>query len=385
MLLPTRLKKLPSYLFAELDRKKEEIKRSGIDVISLGIGDPDLPTPQEIIEALYHSASDPINHRYPPYEGMFILREKFVQWFKKRFGVVLDPEKEVITLIGSKEGIAHLPLAILEGGDCVLIPDPGYPVYYASTVFADGNPFFLPLLKTNQFLPDLSSIPNEVIKKARLMFINYPNNPTSATAPLSFLQETVEFAIKNHLIIASDAAYSEIFWDEKPHSILEVDGAMECTIEFHSLSKTFNMTGWRIGFAVGNKEVVNALLRLKTNIDSGVFQAIQYAGIKALEIYDEVSPKNREIYKKRREVLIKGIESMGLNYHPSYTTFYLWIECPKNLSSMEMAEKCLEKGVVLTPGVGFGKYGEGFVRAALTVSEEKIEEACERMKKVFKT
>ena len=379
-----KLKKLPPYLFAELDKKKEEVKKRGIDVISLGIGDPDLPTSKEIIEALYRAALDPSNHRYPSYEGMFILREKFAEWFKRRFGVTLNPENEVITLIGSKEGIAHLPLGVINKEEYVLIPDPGYPVYYASTIFADGIPYFMPLLKTNNFLPDLSSIPGEVVKRTKLMFINYPNNPTSATAPLSFLKEVVQFALKHGIIIASDAAYSEIFWNEKPHSILEVEGAMECAIEFHSLSKTFNMTGWRIGFAVGNRKIVNALLKVKTNVDSGVFQAVQYAGIKALEIYDKVSQQNREVYKKRREIFLKGIEKLGLNAHPSDATFYVWVECPENMSSMEMAERCLEKGVVITPGIGFGKYGEGFVRVALTVSEEKIEEACKRIGEAFK-
>jgi len=385
MNISEKLNKLPPYLFAELDRKKEEVKKRGVDVISLGIGDPDIPTPEEVIEALYEAALNPVNHRYPSYEGMIVLREKFAEWFKKRFGVNLDPEREVITLIGSKEGIAHLPLAVVNKEEYVLIPDPGYPVYYASTIFADGLPFFMPLLKVNNFLPDLSSIPEKIVKKAKLMFINYPNNPTSATAPLSFLQELVRFALKNGIIIASDAAYSEIFWNERPHSILEVDGAMECAIEFHSLSKTFNMTGWRIGFAVGNREIVNALLRVKTNVDSGVFQAIQYAGIKALEIYDRVSRQNREIYKKRREILLRGIEKIGLNAHPSEATFYVWLECPKGLSSMKMAEKCLEKGVLLTPGIGFGKYGDGFVRIALTVSEERIEEACKRMEDALKS
>jgi LL-diaminopimelate aminotransferase len=379
-----KLKKLPPYLFAELDKKKEEVKKRGIDVINLGIGDPDLPTSKEIIEALYRAALDPSNHRYPSYEGMFILREKFAEWFKRRFGVTLNPENEVITLIGSKEGIAHLPLGVINKEEYVLIPDPGYPVYYASTIFADGVPYFMPLLKTNNFLPDLSSIPGEVVKRTKLMFINYPNNPTSATAPLSFLKEVVQFALKHGIIIASDAAYSEIFWNEKPHSILEVEGAMECAIEFHSLSKTFNMTGWRIGFAVGNRKIVNALLKVKTNVDSGVFQAVQYAGIKALEIYDKVSQQNREVYKKRREIFLKGIEKLGLNAHPSDATFYVWMECPENMSSMEMAERCLEKGVVITPGIGFGKYGEGFIRMALTVSEEKIEEACKRIGEAFK-
>jgi LL-diaminopimelate aminotransferase len=379
-----KLKKLPPYLFAELDKKKEEVKKRGIDVINLGIGDPDLPTSKEIIEALYRAALDPSNHRYPSYEGMFILREKFAEWFKRRFGVTLNPENEVITLIGSKEGIAHLPLGVINKEEYVLIPDPGYPVYYASTIFADGVPYFMPLLKTNNFLPDLSSIPGEVVKRTKLMFINYPNNPTSATAPLSFLKEVVQFALKHGIIIASDAAYSEIFWNEKPHSILEVEGAMECAIEFHSLSKTFNMTGWRIGFAVGNRKIVNALLKVKTNVDSGVFQAVQYAGIKALEIYDKVSQQNREVYKKRREIFLKGIEKLGLNAHPSDATFYVWMECPENMSSMEMAERCLEKGVVITPGIGFGKYGEGFIRVALTVSEEKIEEACKRIGEAFK-
>lgn len=380
----TKLKNLPPYLFAELDRKKEEVKKRGVEIISLGIGDPDLPTPSEIVEALSESARNPSNHRYPSYEGMLLLREKFAEWFKMRFGVSLDPEKEVITLIGSKEGIAHLPLAVVDPGDVVLIPDPGYPVYYASTIFAGGTPFSMPLLEKNHFLPDLSSIPGDVLKKAKLIFINYPNNPTSAKAPLSFLKEVIEFASKHGLIVASDSAYSEIFSEEKPHSILEIDGAKELAIEFHSLSKTFNMTGWRIGFAVGNSEVVKALLEVKTNIDSGVFQAVQYAGIKALEIYNEVRQRNCEIYARRRKTLTKELDRMGLTYYPSDATFYVWIKCPRGLSSMEFARKTLEQGVLLTPGIGFGKYGEGFVRVALTVEEEKIYEAAKRVERALK-
>jgi len=275
-----RIEQIPPYLFAEIDKKKEAMRKKGMDIIDLGIGDPDLPTPAPIIERLKKSSEDPKNHRYPSYEGMIEFRRAAAQWFEKRFGVKFDLQTEVLALIGSKEGIAHIPLAFVNPGDYVLVPSPGYPVYRVSTLFAGGTPYFLPLRKENGFLPNLSEIPESVAKKAKLLFINYPNNPTSAIAEKPFFEEVVAFARRHQIIVCHDAAYSEVAFDGyRPLSFFEVEGAKEIGIEFHSLSKTFNMTGWRIGFAVGCSEIISVLGRVKTNIDSGIFQAIQEAGL----------------------------------------------------------------------------------------------------------
>ena len=377
-----RIDQIPPYLFAEIDKRKEEMRKKGIDLIDLGIGDPDLPTPKPIIERLKKAAENPKNHRYPSYEGMIEFRTAVAQWYKRRFGIQLDPETEVLSLIGSKEGIAHIPLAFVDPGDIVLVPSPGYPVYRVSTLFAGGTPYFLPLRKENGFLLNISQIPESVAKKAKLLFINYPNNPTSAVAERSFFEEVVAFARRYQVIVSHDAAYSEVAFDGyHPLSFLQVEGAREVGVEFHSLSKTFNMTGWRIGFAVGHPEILAGLGRVKTNIDSGLFQAIQEAGTEALYHFDTPLPEIINIYERRRDVMVKGLRELGLEVDRPKATFYLWIQVPKGYTSAEFTTVLLEQGgIVATPGNGFGEDGEGFIRMALTVDEKRLNEAIERLR-----
>ncbi|MGZ3559597.1 MAG: LL-diaminopimelate aminotransferase [Thermodesulfobacteriota bacterium] len=377
-----RIDQIPPYLFAEIDKKKEEMRKKGIDLIDLGIGDPDLPTPKPIIERLKKAAENPKNHRYPSYEGMIEFRTAVAQWYERRFGIRLDPESEVLSLIGSKEGIAHIPLSFVDPGDIVLVPSPGYPVYRVSTLFAGGTPYFLPLRKENGFLPNVSQIPESVAKKAKLLFINYPNNPTSAVAEKSFFEEVVDFARRYRIIVCHDAAYSEVAFDGyHPLSFLQVEGAKEVGVEFHSLSKTFNMTGWRIGFAVGHSEILAGLGRVKTNIDSGLFQAIQEAGTEALNHFDTPLPEIINIYERRRDRMVKGLRELGLELDQPKATFYLWIQVPKGYTSGQFATVLLEQaGIVATPGNGFGEDGEGFIRMALTVDEKRLNEALERLR-----
>jgi LL-diaminopimelate aminotransferase len=379
-----RIVDLPPYLFAAIDKKKAEMRKKGMDLIDLGIGDPDLPTPQPIIERLKKAAENRAHHRYPSYEGMIDFRRAVSRWYERRFGIQLDPETEVLSLIGSKEGIAHIPLAFVNPGDYVLVPNPGYPVYRVATLFAGGIPHFLPLRKENRFLPDLSKIPTEVREKAKLLFINYPNNPTSAIAEKSFFEEVVAFANRYQIIVCHDAAYSEVAFDGyRPSSFMEVKGSKEVGIEFHSLSKTFNMTGWRIGFAVGNADVVSGLGKVKTNVDSGVFQAIQEAGIEALDHFDTPLPQIIEIYERRRDVLVKGLREVGLKVDPPKASFYFWIEVPEGYTSSQFATLLIEKaGIVATPGNGFGDEGEGYIRMTITVDEARLREAIERLKQI---
>ncbi len=378
-----RLEKLPPYLFAEIDRMKQEVKKKGVDIIDLGIGDPDLPTPDFVIKKLQEAAVVPANHRYPSYAGLIQFRQAVAQWYKKRFNVELDPEEEVISLIGSKEGIAHIPLAFVNQGDAVLVPSPGYPVYQASTIFAGGEPIEMPLLKENNFLPDLEAIDKTKIEKIKLMFINYPNNPTASVADKKFFSRVVEFARLHKIIVCHDAAYTEITYDGyKAPSFLEVEGAKEVGVEFHSLSKTFNMTGWRIGFVAGNKEIIKGLCALKTNIDSGVFQAVQVAGIEALADSGEVLNRTIGIYQVRRDILLEGLRSIGWKVDTPRATFYVWAKIPPGeKSSIAMAKRLLqEKGIVAAAGVGFGQFGEGYLRFALTVTKERLKEAVDRLK-----
>jgi LL-diaminopimelate aminotransferase len=378
-----RLKKLPPYLFKELDRKKTELRARGVDIIDLGVGDPDLPTPDYIIEAMKVAVEDPGNHRYPSYSGMNDLKDAVSKWFERRFGVKVSPETEVISLIGSKEGLAHLPLAYIDPGDVALIPSPAYPVYHTATMFAGGDSFFMPLKKENGFLPDLEAIPSDVIRHAKLMFLNYPNNPTSAVADRGFFERVVEFAKKNHIMVAHDASYTEMAFDGyRPPSLLEVDGAKDVGLEFHSLSKTYNMTGWRIGYAVGNQALIEGLGAVKSNIDSGVFQAIQVAAVKALT-YDQGCVKEMvEVYTRRRDVMVNGLKEIGFEVESPKATFYLWIKTPKGYTSAQFATKLLEKGVVVTPGNGFGEPGEGYVRIALTQKRSRLDEAIQRIKNI---
>jgi LL-diaminopimelate aminotransferase len=378
----TRLGQLPPYLFSEIDKAKVRAIERGMDIINLGVGDPDMPTPDNIIDVLAETARDPENHRYPSYEGMPEMREEFGLYMERRFGVQLDSATEVLTLIGSKEGVAHLPLAIVNPGDVVLVPDPGYPVYNASTVLAGGVPHTFALPAENDFLPDFGQIDAKLADSASLMFLNYPNNPTSAVATKEMFEQAVEFAKKHNIVLAQDAAYSELAYDDyKPISILEVDGGKDVSVEFHSLSKTYNMTGWRIGFAVGNKEIISALGAVKTNIDSGVFQPVQLAGMAALRSPAKIVSDIMAVYEGRRDVLIDGLQSLGWNVPKPKATFYVWIPVPDGYTSAEMTTLLLEKaGIVTTPGNGFGKNGEGFIRMALTVGEKRLAEAVDRIK-----
>ncbi len=380
-----RLGKLPEYLFAELDRIKSAHIARGEDIIDLGVGDPDTPTPQEVVEALISSSRDPANHTYPSYSGMDRFRQAAAAWFNKRFDVGLDYRKQIVSLIGSKEGIAHLPLAFVDPGDTVLYTEPGYPVYYASTVFAGGVPYALPLLPENSFLPDLDAVPDKVLEKAKMLFINYPNNPTSATADSTFFKKVIGFAKEHRIIVAHDAAYSEIYFGEKTHSILEYPGAQDVAIEFHSLSKTFSMTGWRIGFACGNEGLVAGLGRVKTNIDSGVFQAVQWAGIEALSLSDRLTGPLRELYRQRVRIVTSSLSKAGLEPFNGNSTFYVWTKLPAGVDSVSFTEALIERaGVVVSPGIGFGPSGRNYFRISVTNSDDRITEACERIAKVIR-
>jgi len=382
--LSKKLNALPPYLFLEIDKAKRKARAEGRDIIDLGIGDPDQPTPRYIIEALYQAAQDPANHRYALDQGMPALRRAIEGWYKRRFDVDLEPDSEILPLIGSKEGIAHFPLAFINQGDYTLVPDPCYPPYKGGTILAGGKPVLMPLLESNSFLPDLKKIPLSIRKKAKIIYVNYPNNPTSATAQIYFYQEVVEFAKKNKLIVISDLAYSEMSYDGyKPSSIFEVEGAKDVAIEFHSLSKTYNMTGWRVGWACGNSQAVSALAKVKSNVDSGIFSAIQVAAVAALEGPQEHKNEMCKIYEERRDILMLGLRSLGWKALPMKATFYAWIRIPKNSDSIKFSGLLLEKAnIIATPGVGFGKYGEGYIRMALTVPKERIKEAVDRLKKI---
>ncbi len=377
-----RLKQLPPYLFKEIDRKKAEVKARGVDIIDLGVGDPDLPTPEHIIGEMKRAVDDPANHQYPSYSGMSDFKEAVAWWYGERFNVALDLDSEVVSLIGSKEGIAHLPLAFINPGDVALVPSPAYPVYNIATLFAGGESHVMPLLAQNNFLPDLEAIPPEVADRAKLMFINYPNNPTSAVADLDFFRRVVAFAEKHSILVCHDAAYTEMAFDGyRPPSFLEVDGAKEVGMEFHSLSKTYNMTGWRVGFAVGNPEGVEGLGAIKSNIDSGVFQAVQRAGIEAIRGDQTCVADMHRIYSGRRDLMVQGLREAGFELDPPKATFYLWIGVPEGYTSASLATRLLEEaGLVVTPGNGFGEPGEGYFRIALTQNRKRLREAIERLK-----
>ena len=379
-----RIKTLPPYLFAAIDEMKKKAIARGVDIINLGIGDPDLPTPAPIVERLRQEAGNPKHHQYPSYEGMLNFRQAVADWYKRRFGVSLDPADEVLALIGSKEGIGHVPLAFVDPGDVVLVPSPGYPVYPVATGFAGGTSYVMPLTKANHFLPDLQAIPKDVARKAKLMFLNYPNNPTSVTAGKDFFKRVVAFANEHRIIVCHDAAYSEIYYDgRKPASFLEAEGAKEVGVEFHSLSKTFNMTGWRIGFAVGHKEVLAGLGKVKSNLDSGVFQAVQEAGIVGLRDGDTMAEGIRAVYQERRDALLPGLKRLGLEVEPLHAAFYVWITVPKGFTSAAFTAHLLEKaGIVTTPGNGFGAAGEGYIRMTLCTTKERLLETVSRLEKV---
>lgn len=379
----TRVKNLPAYLFARIEKLIEEKREAGVDVISLGIGDPDMPTPDYIIDELKKEAENPVNHQYPSSVGMLSYRQAVADWYKRRFGVELDPGSEVVSLIGSKEGIGHISWCYLNPGDIVLVPDPGYPVYAGGSILAGAQPYYMPLKAENGFKPDLAAIPADVAKKAKMIFINYPNNPTGATVGEDFYREVVAFARENNILVCHDAAYSEIAYDGyRPGSFLQVPGAKEVGIEFHSVSKTFNMTGWRIGWAAGHPDAVNALGRLKSNLDSGQFQAIQYAAMKGLSGSDDFVQKMCSIYQERRDIFVDALNEMGWKLEKPKATFYVWAPVPEGYTSESFAEAVLEKaGIVVTPGTGYGSEGAGYFRVALTISKDRMLEAVDRLKK----
>ena len=379
-----RLSALPPYPFVELDRMKREALERGVDIINLGIGDPDQPTPDLVIDALTEAARNPANHQYPLGSGLADFRREVANYYERKHDVKLNAEREVGALIGSKEGIAHLPLAFVNPGDVVLFPDPGYPVYLSATLFAGGVPVAMPLLKENDFLPDLDAIPADILQRARLMFLNYPNNPTGALATMEFFEKVVKLAKKFGFVVAHDAAYLDIvFGKEKALSFLSVPGASDVGIELHSLSKTFNMTGWRIGFAAGHPDLVAGLMAVKANIDSGVFNAVQRAGIAALKNFDTLLPSILLVYDARVKVLSEGVRSLGwTDFTSPRATFYVWVRNRGNRTSVEMTRTLIEEcGIVTTPGTAFGPSGEGYFRIALTTTEERLREACKRIEK----
>jgi LL-diaminopimelate aminotransferase len=376
-----RIQSLPPYLFAEIDRLKREVAARGVDLINLGIGDPDTPTPEHIVARLRAAAGNPANHRYPDYEGLLSFRQAAAGWMERRYGVRLDPATEVVSLIGSKEGIANMAVAFVDPGDVVLVPDPGYPVYHIGTSFNGGITHRMPLRRENAFLPDLGAIPDEVARRAKLLWLNYPNNPTAAVAPRAFLADAIRFSERHDVILCHDAAYAEVYFGERPPSILELPGGRDVAIEFHSLSKTFNMTGWRVGFAVGHRELIAGLGQVKTNVDSGVSQAVQEAAIAALESDPAIIERLRATYRERREVLVGGLADVGLPCDPPAGTFYVWVPVPRGVSAAALATRCLkEAGVVVTPGNGFGDAGEGYIRLTLCSPVERLREAVERLR-----
>jgi LL-diaminopimelate aminotransferase len=378
-----RLRKLPPYLFAEIDKKKKAALAAGRDVINLGVGDPDRPTPAAIIKSLQAHAENPAFHQYALDQGAPELRQAIAAFCRKRYAVDLDPNSEILPLIGSKEGIAHFPLAALNPGDVSLVPDPCYPVYRSSSMFAGADVYTMPLEPSHGFRPNLDAIPADTFSRARLMFLNYPNNPTAGTADLPFFQKVIDLARQHNFVVAQDAAYNEMYFDTPAPSILQISGAKDVAIEFHSLSKTFNMTGWRVGFAIGGAALIAALGQVKANTDSGIFTAIQFAGKTALEQYDTLTPPIRALYKERRDAFVSGLKRIGWNVAPPQATFYVWIPCPRGITSSDLCGRLLDEAdVVTTPGLGFGKTADGYIRAALTVETPRLLEAIARIGKL---
>jgi LL-diaminopimelate aminotransferase len=376
-----RIEKLPAYLFAEISRKIAEKRAQGVDVISFAIGDPDLPTPEHIVESLRDASRDPANHRYPETEGLPELREAIARWYERRFGVSLDPQREVLPLIGSKEGVGHIALCFIDPGDVALVPDPGYPVYAVGTMFAGGEAYYLPLTEENGFLPDLESVPADVLSKAKVLWLNYPNNPTGAVAGLEFFEQAAAFARRHRLAVLHDGPYSEVAFDGyRPPSFLQAEGAREAGIEFHSLSKSYNMTGWRIGMAVGNADIIDALMRVKSNLDSGVPQAVQRMAITALDGPQDCIEEHNRVYQRRRDRLVAALQGLGLRLTPPKASLYVWARVPDGETSTAYATRLLdEAAVVVTPGVSYGPSGEGYVRLSLTLPDERLEEGVRRL------
>lgn len=384
-----RLRSLPPYLFAEVDRKKRAKRAAGVDLIDLGVGDPDRPTPGFIIEALRQAVTDPATHRYAPGRGVPEFRRAAAGFLRERFGVSADPDRHIVSLLGSKEGIGHLPLAVLNPGDAVLVPDPGYPVYTSGAIFSGAEPVPMPLRAAESWTPDLDAIDPDARRRARLIWANYPNNPTGATVDVTFFDRLLDFTAAHDIIAASDHAYSEIYFDSPPPSLWQSPNAdldSTAAIEFHSLSKTFNMTGWRIAFAVGRPDIIDALAAVKDNHDSGTFAAIQLAGAEALRGYHHPDvTAMRDVYRERRDALIPGLRALGCEVAPPGAGFFVWAKCPPGVDSMTFVARCLdEAGVVLVPGSGFSRHTGDWFRAALTVEVARIEEAVERLAKLAK-
>lgn len=380
-----RIESIPPYLFSDLDKLRCKLINTGCDLIDLSIGDPDLPTPQFIIDALKYAADDAVNYRYPPYEGTSEFKNAVAQYYKRRFNVELDPNSEVIALIGSKEGIAHLTIALVDNGDTAIVPEPSYPIYTSSVNLAGGKPFFVKLSEDKGFLPDLFSIDKRTLEFTKLIFVNYPNNPTGAVCSLEYYKLLADFALFHDIIIVNDAAYNEIIFKGKPVSIMQVDEAKKCAIEFGSLSKSYNMAGWRIGYAVGNRDILRKLAAVKSNIDSGQFGAIQYAAAQALNNGDRFISYLRDVYKSRRDETTKALSSAGIDYFIPDGSFYIWCKTPDHISSSEFAYKLADKsGVLVTPGYAFGKSCGGYFRLSLTNDMDKINKAVERIESLFR-
>jgi LL-diaminopimelate aminotransferase len=374
MKIARRIENLPPYLFVTISKKIAEKRAKGEEVISFGIGDPDMPTPKHVIERLCQAAHDPVNHRYPESEGMPELRSAIARWYQQRFDVVLDPDSEILPLIGSKEGIGHIAWCMLNPGDVALVPDPSYPVYGISTALADGVPYHLPLTAENGFLPNFETIPNEILERAKLLWICYPNNPTGAVADVTFFDKVVAFAKAHDIAVCHDGPYTEVSYDGyKPPSFLQAVGAKEIGVEFHSLSKSYNMTGWRVGMVVGNAKMIDALKRFKSNIDSGIPQAIQLAAIEALTGPQDEITRHNSIYQRRRDLVVETLQDMGLEVQSPKASLYVWAKVPKGFTSASFATELLDQvGVVVTPGTGYGSQGEGYVRLSLTLSDASL-------------
>jgi LL-diaminopimelate aminotransferase len=376
-----RISKLQPYLFVEITRKINERRAAGVHVITFAIGDPDIATPPHILNRLLEASQDPPNHRYPESEGLPEFRRAIADWYQQRFGLTLDSDKEVLPLIGAKEGIGHMALCFIDPGDIALVPDPGYPVYAVGTMFAGGESHFMPLLEENGWLPNLEAIPTDVARKAKVMWLNYPNNPTAAVADLDYFRQVVTFAKEYDIAVCHDAPYTEVAYDGyRPPSFLQAEGAMDVAVEFHSLSKSYNMTGWRVGMAVGNADMINALMRVKSNLDSGIPQAIQIAGIEALTASQDCIQENNAIYQRRRDRLVATLNAIGLEVTPPRASLYVWARVPQGYTSVGLAAMLLdEKDIVVTPGAGYGTYGEGYIRLSLTLSDDDLDEGIKRL------
>ena len=381
MKFASRIEKVPPYLFVEISRKIAAKREQGIDVISFGIGDPDIPTPDNVIEKLRETALDGPNHRYPETDGLPEFRQAVADWYQRRFGISVHPDKETLPLIGAKEGIGHAALCFIEPGDIALVPDPGYPVYSVGTWFAGGECHWMPLLEENGWMPDLDAIPDDVADKARVIWLNYPNNPTGAIAEAGYFDKVVEFAKEHDIAVMHDASYSEVAFDGyQPVSFLETPGAIDVGVEFHSLSKSYNMTGWRLGMAVGNEDIISALMVIKSNLDSGVPNAIQYMGMEAMELSQEAIDERNAIYERRRDRVVQTLQEIGLDAIPPKASLYVWTRIPEGFTSAEFTALLLDEAdIVVTPGNGYGEYGEGYIRLSLTINDEDMEKGLAKL------